>query len=100
MVAEPTVPTEASRTRKHLKRAEANEESSHPIESRTYGSLTVEIPVENLRRRDLIRHVTDLHMPCQYQRPVAFWAAVATERSHLRHNSDGTTRVVDGLHTC
>ncbi|KAJ8592359.1 hypothetical protein M405DRAFT_879974 [Rhizopogon salebrosus TDB-379] len=37
--------TEASRTRKHPKRAEVDEESSDPIESRTYGSLTVEIPM-------------------------------------------------------
>jgi hypothetical protein len=84
----------------HLKRAETNEESSDLIESRTYGSLTIEIPVEKERRRHLTRHVTDLHMPHWYQRPVVFWAAVGTERSHLRYNSDGTSRVVDGLHPC
>ncbi|KAJ8592363.1 hypothetical protein M405DRAFT_879976 [Rhizopogon salebrosus TDB-379] len=44
--AEPMVPTEASQTRKHPKRAEANEESPGPVESRTYASLTVEIPMK------------------------------------------------------
>ena len=36
MATEPIVSTEASRTRKHLKRAEVNDKSSDPIKSRTY----------------------------------------------------------------
>jgi hypothetical protein len=94
MAAEPTVPTEASRMRKHLKRAEANEDSSHPIESRTYGYLTVEIPVENSRRKrphlscDIVAHA--LPVPAAYR-------LLTTARSHLWHNSDDTFQVVDSL---
>ncbi|KAJ8592357.1 hypothetical protein M405DRAFT_54042 [Rhizopogon salebrosus TDB-379] len=43
--------TSASRMWKHLKRAETNEESSDFMKSKTCASLTVEIPVEDSRRK-------------------------------------------------
>lgn len=44
--AEPTASTEASQTRRRLKREEATERSPNPIESKTYGSVAVEIPMK------------------------------------------------------
>jgi hypothetical protein len=40
-----TVSTRASRTQEHSKRAGANEEVPNLVKSRTYGSLTVDIPI-------------------------------------------------------
>ncbi|KAG2131656.1 hypothetical protein DEU56DRAFT_453619 [Suillus clintonianus] len=39
-------PTDASRTRKRSKWTEANEEPSNPMKTKTYGSLTVDIPMK------------------------------------------------------
>ncbi|KAG1733714.1 hypothetical protein EDB19DRAFT_1911431 [Suillus lakei] len=45
--AKPTVlPTDASRARKRSKRTEVDEESPNPVKTKTYGSLTVDIPIQ------------------------------------------------------
>ncbi|KAG1732685.1 uncharacterized protein EDB91DRAFT_1302096 [Suillus paluster] len=39
-------PTKVSRARKHSKRTDENDESPNPVKTKTYGSLTVEIPMK------------------------------------------------------
>jgi hypothetical protein len=99
MAAEPMVPTEASQTRKHPKRAEANEESPGPVESRTYGSLTVEIPMKksviSSKRSAPDGRDPELEQPTKRAKVIKLQSAKSMPLSNStlvsKHNTEDTT---------